>query len=80
MNLQVLPDVQRVKISAALGLPGEGSSGAVSPAGWDFWVGVSQGASINLHFCDVLCILDVPKFSISFLCTNTHAHPKIVSS
>lgn len=81
MNLQGLPAVQRVKISAALGLPwgkapvGQFIRRAVSPAGWDFWIEVSQGASINVPSCDVLYILDVLKFSSNCLCTSPDAHP-----
>lgn len=83
MNLQFLPDVQRVNISAALGLPGGKAPVGlqfVSPAGWDFWIEVSQGASMNVYSYDVLYILDVLKFSSNCLCTSTDAHPKIVSS
>lgn len=82
MNLQVLPDVQRVKIFAALGLPGGKAPVGqfFSPAGWDFWIEVSHGASINVHPCDVLYVLDVLKFSSNCLCTSTDAHPKIASS
>ncbi|TRZ23113.1 hypothetical protein HGM15179_003967, partial [Zosterops borbonicus] len=70
---QTLDSVKYQKVR----LGGQFAKRPVSPAGWDFWIEISQGASIKVHSRDVLDILDVLKFSSNCLCTSTDAHPKI---